>query len=419
MDSGLDILDPGVPGDNPPDGVAAATVAKPPKQPRYQRRYRRREGAAFWKNVRRSFEGTISRWLAVFAIIALGGGVFAGLQSVSPDMYSSADALYDRTNFMHLRVTSTMGLTDEDTQALRQVPGVRAAQPQIITEGSILDNGTAHASAILSLDLEQTRSEQPGDVDRGQINRPTVIEGRLPDQPDELLFSRGETPRDNTTRLGDVVTIGSLYGTDHPSEMLRYDEFTVVGFVQSSYYLSESVGQSPLSGSVLSRYAYLPLQAFDDPDVFTDVLLTVDGAFDQTAFSDGYAAAVDPVADNIKDIAEQREQARYTQIHDEARREGGERRPAGSSTKRQLTPEPRSTTRRPSSTLPDDAEGQLADAQRTIDDGAAKLADAEQQLADGQAALRLGRPEAGPAARNRGRPAGHPAAHHRRRLGRL
>ena len=154
-----------------------------------------------------------------------------------------------------------MGLTDEDTQALRQVPGVLAAQPQIITEGSILDNGTAHASAILSLDLEQTRSEQPGDVDRGQINRPTVVEGRLPEAPDELLFSRGETPRDNTTRLGDVVTIGSLYGTDHPSELLRYDEFTVVGFVQSSYYLSEAVGQSPLSGSVLSRYAYLPLQA--------------------------------------------------------------------------------------------------------------------------------------------------------------
>ncbi len=158
MDSGLDILDPGVPGNSPPGGVSTTTGARPPRQARYQRRYRRREGAAFWKNVRRSFEGTISRWLAVFAIIALGGGVFAGLQSVSPDMYRSADALYDGTNFMHLRVTSTMGLTDEDAQALRQVPGVRAAQPQIITEGSILDNGTAHASAILSLDLNQTES---------------------------------------------------------------------------------------------------------------------------------------------------------------------------------------------------------------------------------------------------------------------
>ena len=389
MDSGLDILDPGVPGNSPPGGVSTTTGARPPRQARYQRRYRRREGAAFWKNVRRSFEGTISRWLAVFAIIALGGGVFAGLQSVSPDMYRSADALYDGTNFMHLRVTSTMGLTDEDAQALRQVPGVRAAQPQIITEGSILDNGTAHASAILSLDLNQAGLEQPGDVDRGQINRPTVVEGRLPEAPDELLFSRGETPRDNTTRLGDVVTIGSLYGTDHPSELLRHDEFTVVGFVQSSYYLSEAVGQSPLSGSVLSRYAYLPLQAFDDPDVFTDVLLTVDGAFDQTAFSDGYAAVVDPVADSIKDIAGQREQARYAQIHDAARQkvdDGQQELDEQAADARAKIDDAQAEL----DTARADAERQLTDAQRTLDDGAAELADAEQQLADGQAAYDAG-----------------------------
>ena len=159
-------------------GTTVETVSGA-RQPRYQRRYRYRSGSPYWKSVRRSFQGTFSRWLAVFAIIGLGAGVFAGLRSVAPDMYASADRLYDRTNFADLRVTSTAGLTADDVHALQQLPGVRNAQPQISTEGSIVTGDAVHDAAILSIDLaavERGRDAEP-------INRPVILEGWLPTVP--------------------------------------------------------------------------------------------------------------------------------------------------------------------------------------------------------------------------------------------
>ncbi len=355
------------------------------RQPRYQRRYRYRRGSPYWKSVRRSFQGTLSRWLAVFAIIGLGAGVFAGLRSVAPDMYASADRLYDQTNFADLRVTSTAGLTADDVHALQQLPGVRDAQPQISTEGTIVTGDAVHDAAILSIDVA---SAEPG-RDAEQINRPVILEGRLPTRPDEMLLSRGLTPQDDTTRVGDVVTIASLFGVDDSSEVLQFDEFTVVGFAESSYYLSGDVGQSPRSGAALSHYAYLPLAAFRDHEVFTDVFLTVDGALAETSFSGDHAAVVEPVAAEVKGIAAGREQARLEQIRAEAQAlidDGQQELDDRAAAARAEIEQAQAALDRSRA----EAEQLLADAQRALDDNEAALADAERQLADGQAAYDTG-----------------------------
>ena len=56
---------------------------------------------------------------AIAAIVALGCGFYAGLRMTAPDMKLAADAYYDGTDLMDIRVVSTLGLTDEDIEALR------------------------------------------------------------------------------------------------------------------------------------------------------------------------------------------------------------------------------------------------------------------------------------------------------------
>ena len=43
-------------------------------------------------------------------------------------MRISVDAMADSANFMDIRVLSTMGLTEEDVEAIRQIPGITAAE---------------------------------------------------------------------------------------------------------------------------------------------------------------------------------------------------------------------------------------------------------------------------------------------------
>ena len=61
--------------------------------------------------LRREFRHSLSRFLAIFAIVALGVGFLAGLLATTPDMRYSADPYYDNPNMMDIRLVSTMGFT--------------------------------------------------------------------------------------------------------------------------------------------------------------------------------------------------------------------------------------------------------------------------------------------------------------------
>ena len=66
--------------------------------------------SAFDKDVVRSIRHSLGRFVAIAAIVALGTGFYAGLRMTAPDMNLAADAYYDGTALMDIRVVSTMGL---------------------------------------------------------------------------------------------------------------------------------------------------------------------------------------------------------------------------------------------------------------------------------------------------------------------
>ena len=78
----------------------------------------------FFREIRKS----LNRWLSILAIVALGVAFFSGIRSSEPDMRLSVDKMADEANFMDIRVLSTMGLTEEDLDSIRQVQGITAAE---------------------------------------------------------------------------------------------------------------------------------------------------------------------------------------------------------------------------------------------------------------------------------------------------
>ena len=69
----------------------------------------------------RSIKKTISRFISIVAIVALGSGLFVGLNSVSTDMKESADTYYKDNNLMDLRLQSFIGLYEEDLEKDREL----------------------------------------------------------------------------------------------------------------------------------------------------------------------------------------------------------------------------------------------------------------------------------------------------------
>ena len=78
----------------------------------------------FYMEIRKS----MGRFLSIFFIVAIGCAFFAGIRSSEPDMRYSGDAYFDRKNLMDLQVISTMGLTDEDVEAIEKLDGIEKAE---------------------------------------------------------------------------------------------------------------------------------------------------------------------------------------------------------------------------------------------------------------------------------------------------
>ena len=76
----------------------------------------------------REVKNTFSRFLSILVLSALAVAFLSGLRATAPDMKYTADNYFDRTHMMDGYAISTLGITDEDLEALAAAEGVEAVE---------------------------------------------------------------------------------------------------------------------------------------------------------------------------------------------------------------------------------------------------------------------------------------------------
>ena len=300
----------------------------------------------FYMEIRRS----MGRFLSIFFIVAIGCAFFSGIRASEPDMRYSGDAYFDRKNMMDIEVISTLGLTDDDLDAIRNVDGVSAAEggyssDMLFTEGD--NKVVVHVMSLLP-----------------SMNQVQLEKGELPEADDECVLDV-DYLSESSLEIGDKITL--ISGTDDDvTDTLKNDTYTITGAVSSPEYISFQRGSTTIGNGSVTTFIAVPEESFA-LDVYTEIYVQADGAKDLTAFTDAYDSRVDETEDQLEAIREDREKARYDEIMDEAQTEL------------------------------DDARAELADAEKELEDGRAEaekeLADARKELEDGQAEVDSGRQE--------------------------
>ena len=79
------------------------------------------------KNNFREISKNKRRFISMLVMAFLGVGFFAGLVATSPDMLDSLDKYADKSNFYDINIISTLGITDDDIQAVKNIDGVENA----------------------------------------------------------------------------------------------------------------------------------------------------------------------------------------------------------------------------------------------------------------------------------------------------
>lgn len=351
---------------------------------------------SYRKNTLRTFKSTASRFAAVFAIVALGVGFLAGLNATPIDMKESMERYMDDGNFYDLRIVSTLGLTDEDVDALRQVEGVRQVQPGYSADLLVEVDGDTVVSRVHSLPAPENNT----------INQLNLVEGRLPEKSGECVIEASYTKKQSTYTVGTKLVVDKA--NEDLDTKLSTTEYTVVGIVHNANYFSFEREPASVGNGTVKLVFYIPQQDFAY-EAYTEVYLTAEGALEQDSLGDAYQTNIDTVKANVEAIADARCEARYDGIIADARAElddaWAEYNDAKADADQQLADAAAELA---------DGKRQLADGQKEVDDGerqyadglneltsneallndgAAQLADAEAQLKDAEAQLQAGEDE--------------------------
>lgn len=300
----------------------------------------------FYMEIRRS----TGRFMSIFFIVAIGCAFFSGIRASEPDMRYSGDAYFDNRNMMDIEVISTLGLTDDDLQAIEDVDGIEAAEGGYSVDVLSSEGDNQIAVHVMSL--------------LPSMNQVQLEDGRLPEAEDECAVDV-DYLNESSLKIGDKITLSSG-SDDEVTDTLKTDTFTITGAVSSPNYISFQRGSTTIGNGSVTAFIAVPEKSFS-LDVYTEIYAQVDGAKEMTAFTDEYDDRVQEVIDKIEEIKDEREQIRYDEIVDEANE------------------------------ALEDARQQVTDAEKELEDGKAEaqaeLADARQQLEDAQAEVDSGRQE--------------------------
>ena len=289
----------------------------------------------------RQIRGSLGRFLAIAAIVALGVGFFCGLRLTKTAMVHTLDDYAETHRMYDFRLVSTIGFDEADAQALAADARVAACEGEKSADAlaSVAD-GAAKPCRFLSLPA--------------QIDLPGLKYGRLPQTADEcladgLLYSEKD--------LGKTVVLTGENDADTLDSFTRR-EFTIVGIAKSVLYINYERGSTSIGSGTLSSFVYIL------PDAFAleyDTALYLRLADRQgEVYSEAYTACIDEAEPWVTQLAERAANARSGRLHDEA-----------------------------AQTLAD-ARETLDEKQQELDDARQKLADAEQELADAKQAYQDG-----------------------------
>lgn len=282
---------------------------------------------------------------------ALGVSFFSGVRASMPDMLSTTDGYLDDTGLFDLQAVSTMGLQEEDLEAVLDTEGVQEAELSYSSDLLCDSEGEQYVVHLMAQsDMAQCQAE----------------EGRLPEKADEI-FLDAELAQALGCQIGDKITLYEEDQEGDKPEGLAYGEFEITGIGSSPMYLSINRGSASVGNGQVTGFAVVLPEAFD-MEVYTQMNIRLEGAGTLECYSDEYKELVSSVQAALEETAGVQCEWRYEQIYDEAQGKLADARAE--------LEDGRAT-----------AQQELADARKTLDDGWAKVNDGEKQLADGKQQL--------------------------------
>ena len=238
------------------------------------------------KSTFREIKTSLARYLAIFAIVALGVGFFSGLKDCKASMESTARRYLDKTNFYDYQLLSSYGADDDSVALAESWAGVKKSEGSIQID-VMAKSGSGDSRALKAISLPE------------DINKLNVVEGRLPENKEECVVD-AYSITDEGYKVGDHIEITDENDKDRLKDFDVRD-FKIVGTVNTPIYLDYQRGSTDIGNGSLDTFFFIDKDAFD-VDYYTNLYVKLEG--DEASLTDEHEDKLKANEDSMKDLAE-------------------------------------------------------------------------------------------------------------------
>jgi len=255
----------------------------------------------FFKNLFRDIKKSLSRFLSIVIIIAVGVAFYAGVRATSPDMKLSGDSYFRKNNLMDFKLISTLGLTMDDLAEIKKQKGVTKAQ------------GSYSIDSVIEKDKRQLVLNINSLPDKNGINNIRMIRGKRAENANEAVVEE-KFFKENKLKLNDKIVLKS--GNDNSIEdSLKNTEFKIVGTAKSPLYVSEQRQLSSVGNGTVRGFVYILPEVFKS-EAYTEIYVRTDNTESRNSLlnNESYKESTSNIEQALKNLGVSRNEIRYAEV---------------------------------------------------------------------------------------------------------
>ena len=258
---------------------------------------------ALLKDSIKEIKNTYKRFLSILVMAFLGVGFFAGMRAASPDMVDTIDQYYKESQVYDIKILSTLGLTNDDIDALSEIDEIENTVGTYETEGKIEIDNKEIITKIMSVE---------------KLNKPILLQGDFPETQNECVVEDSFLTA-NHKSIGDTIEVEVEKTKNDEGEEVEYlnkNILKIVGTVKSPLYISRDRGTSSLGSGKIDYYIYVPKENIKANEIYTNIYIKLKNSENYTTSSEKYEEYIAEVKEKIEAIKEEREKARHDKLVD-------------------------------------------------------------------------------------------------------
>ena len=263
--------------------------------------------SALLKDSIKEIKNTYKRFLSILVMAFLGVGFFAGMRAASPDMVDTIDQYYKESQVYDIKILSTLGLTNDDIDALSEIDEIENTVGTYETEGKIEIDNKEIITKIMSVE---------------KLNKPILLQGDFPETQNECVVEDSFLTA-NHKSIGDTIEVEVEKTKNDEGEEVEYlnkNILKIVGTVKSPLYISRDRGTSSLGSGKIDYYIYVHKENIKANEIYTNIYIKLKNSENYTTSSEKYEEYIAEVKEKIEAIKEEREKARHDKLVDIATR---------------------------------------------------------------------------------------------------